>query len=279
MMRQWIIIIHPLHLRMIGFPCVRCSSRKYKWLILCAKKKCNSVCNFVPLCVFFNAAHTSLFITFFTRLSMYVCVNPTPAYDYLLWWSQNSNKRAKQSESYINGVHNPINLFASVGNPLQILLLFFSPPPPCIYFLLFLTAGGFVCGRVEKQVNVCSACALSDPIDLIQQGGNVEIWTLLAITYCSILKAHSALQTQPIGTIGKQAGQWKQLVNKTKPKKKNLIPHGKSQNKPDRKRGIGCAGWVTADRVRATDEWIQEAVTSDIFHQTSQSDKKCHSRD
>lgn len=38
--------------------------------------------------------------------------------------------------------------------------------------------------------------------------------------------------------------------------------------------GIGCAGWVTVDRVRTTDEWVQEAAMSDIFHQTSQSDKK-----
>lgn len=28
------------------------------------------------------------------------------------------------------------------------------------------------------------------------------------------------------------------------------------------------------DRVRATDEWVQEAVMSDIPHQTSQPDKK-----
>lgn len=192
-MRQWIITIHPHLERHDWFPPVHCSSRKYKWLIQCAKR-CNSVCNFVPLCVLLNTAHISLFITFF--ISVCVCVNLTLAYDYCLWRSQNSNKQTKQSESYINGVHNPINLFASVENPLQI-LLFFSPPP-CIYFLLFLTAGGYVCDRVEKQVNVCSGCALSDPIDLIQQGRNAEIWTLLATPYCSILKAHSALQKQPL---------------------------------------------------------------------------------
>ncbi len=39
---------------------------------------------------------------------------------------------------------------------------------------------------------------------------------------------------------------------------------------------MGC---VTVDRVKATDEWVQKAVMSDIFHQTSQSNKKCHSRD
>lgn len=96
----------------------------------------------------------------------------------------------------------------------------------------------------------------------------------LSPLYCSSLKAHSALQKAATGTG--RAGQWKQLVNKKK--KKNLFPRRSSQNQPDRK-GIGCAGWVTVDRVRATDEWVQEAVMSDIFHQTSQSDKKYHSRD
>lgn len=63
-------------------------------------------------------------------------------------------------------------------------------------------------------------------------------------------------------------------------KKRPASPRHNSQNKPDRKWGIGCAGWFTVDRVRATDEWVQEAAMSDIFHQTSQSDKKkCHSRD
>lgn len=28
-----------------------------------------------------------------------------------------------------------------------------------------------------------------------------------------------------------------------------------------------------------TDDWVQEAVMPDTFHQTSQSDKKCQSRD
>lgn len=32
---------------------------------------------------------------------------------------------------------------------------------PSVYFFLFVSAGGFV----EKQVNVCSGCILSDPID------------------------------------------------------------------------------------------------------------------
>lgn len=42
-------------------------------------------------------------------------------------------------------------------------------------------------------------------------------------------------------------------------------PSSLSQNKPERRRGIGCTGWVTVDRVRPTDEWVQEAVMSDIF--------------
>lgn len=59
----------------------------------------------------------------------------------------------------------------------------------------------------------------------------------------------------------KQASQWKQLVNKKNPSlSPPLTPN--SQNKPGRKRGMGC---VTADRVRATDEWVQEAVMSDIL--------------
>lgn len=48
-------------------------------------------------------------------------------------------------------------------------------------------------------------------------------------------------------------------------KKNPFIPHHNSQNKPDRKWGIGCAGRITVDRVRATDEWVQEAVMSDNF--------------
>lgn len=32
---------------------------------------------------------------------------------------------------------------------------------PSVYFFLFVSAGGFV----EKQVDVCSGCTLSDPID------------------------------------------------------------------------------------------------------------------
>lgn len=84
--------------------------------------------------------------------------------------------KTKQSESYINGVRNPIKLSASFGNPLQISMFFFSPP----FLLVFISSFSrqlvvFVCDRVEKQVNVCSGCAISDPIDLIQQGGEVEI--------------------------------------------------------------------------------------------------------
>lgn len=65
---------------------------------------------------------------------------------------------------------------------------------------------------------------------------------------------------------GTQAGQWKQLANK------------KPSSRTDRKRSIGCTGCVMVDRVGATDEWVQEAVMSDIFHQTSKSDRNCHSR-
>lgn len=57
-------------------------------------------------------------------------------------------------------------------NPLQMCVFF---PPSCVYFLFCLTAGGFVCDWVKKQVSARSECALSDPIDLIQQGRNVEI--------------------------------------------------------------------------------------------------------
>lgn len=60
-------------------------------------------------------------------------------------------------------------------------------------------------------------------------------------------------------------------------KKKTVIPN--SLNKPGGKQGKGNAGRVTVDRVKATDEWLQEAFMSDISHHTSHSDKKCHSRD
>lgn len=77
-------------------------------------------------------------------------------------------------------------------------------------------------------------------------------------------------------TVGKQT---KKKKKGTRGEKNTLITHRNSQNKPDRKLGIGCVGWVTLDRVRTTDEWVQGAVMCDISHQTSQSDKKCHSRD
>lgn len=71
-------------------------------------------------------------------------------------------------------------------------------------------------------------------------------------------------------TVGKQKkNKQKKSSSLTVIAKINLIESGR----------IGCAGWVMVDRVRATDEWVQEAVMSDIFHQTSHSDKKCHSRD
>lgn len=88
---------------------------------------------------------------------VWVCVTPTFAYDYCLWKSQNSNKQTRQSQSYLNGILDPINLFASDENPPQILFFFCTF---CISFLFFLTDCGFVCDRVEKQVSVCSVCII-----------------------------------------------------------------------------------------------------------------------
>lgn len=164
----------------------------------------------VPLCVLLNTAHIFLFF------QMIVCVWIQLCHLKSLWKSQSSNKQPKQSKSYINWVHNPINLFGFIENPLQIWLFFF-PSTLYIIVLLFLSAGGFAYDRVEKRVNVCSGCALSDPIDLIQQDGNVEIWTLLAAVYCSILKPPPIqLCRATTGTIGEPTEQWKTL-GKQKP--------------------------------------------------------------
>lgn len=126
---------------MIGSPppLVHCSSRKCKWLILCAKK-CNSVCNFVPLCVLLNTAHISRFITF-----LFVCVwiQLLPC-ERRLWGSQDSNKQNQTKwiiYKWSSQSHKAVRvLWESFAN-FDVFLL--PPLPPRIYFLLFSTAGGF----------------------------------------------------------------------------------------------------------------------------------------
>lgn len=85
---------------------------------------------------------------------------------------------------------------------------------------------------------------------------------LFAAQYRPLLEAHSAPRKQTL----------EQLVGRQAREKEVKKCH--SQNKPDRDKGIGCTSSVTVDRVRATDEWVQEAVMSDIFHQTRKTDKK-----
>lgn len=42
----------------------------------------------------------------------------------------------------------------------------------------------------------------------------------------------------------------------------------------DRKRSSDCTGGVMVEGVRAADEWVQEAVVSDIFHHLARQKKK-----
>lgn len=95
---------------------------------------------------------------------------------------------------------------------------------------------------------------------------------LKPIQLCKSSHWNNWLAGRTVETVGKQQQQQPQ-------QKKPFITHRNGQNKPDRKRGIGCAGWVTVDRVRTTDEKVQEAVMSDICHQTDKKKKKSHSGD
>lgn len=172
---QWLIIHPPA--RLIGFPtCIVLGGNIGDWF--CVPKKCNSVCNFVPLCILLNAR--TLFHS--NVVCVRVCVHE---YNY------------RQSNLHKPEVMILWNCLRPIGIPLTVL-----------------TAGGSVWARVEKQVDVCSGCASSDAIDLIQPGGNLEIRALRAAARCcSIREANSALTCGgqsywraggAAGTLGKQ---------------------------------------------------------------------------
>lgn len=146
-MRQWIIIIHPPPWKAwLVSPSVHCSSRKYKWLILCAKK-CNSVCNFV--CPLEHCAHLTLYNFFYVCMCVWI----------QLWHMIMSMKKSKLKQTsqtkwivykWSSKSYKPV---CFRWESFCKFVLFFSPAP-CIYFLLFLTAGGF-CLRQSWEAGQC----------------------------------------------------------------------------------------------------------------------------
>lgn len=122
----------------------------------------------------------------------------------------------------------------------------FTTSIPSVYFFLSMSAGGIV----EKQVDVCSGCTLSDPVDSNPKAGNINP-PPSAAPYLKLIQEEIISHWNN----RKWAGLWKQSVNK------------KAFSLTERKRSVCCTGSVMVEGVRAADEWVQEAVVSDILDQ------------
>lgn len=127
----------------------------------------------------------------------------------------------------------------------------FTTSIPSVYFFLSMSAGGIV----EKQVVVCSGCTLSDPVDSNPKAESWKYKPFLPPSAAPFLKLIQEKIKISHWNNRKWAGLRKQSVNK---KAFSLIA---------RKRSVGCTGGVMVEGVRAADEWVQEAVVSDILDQ------------